>query len=75
MTKTESKIMRVYNPYSDEYENLVCVFDLHLNSKRKLDGVEIISIVSNGGVELIDFLDPDKIPNDIEQAFLEEWEG
>ena len=75
MTKTESKIMRVYNPYSDEYEDLVCEFQLHLNSKRKLDGVNISSIISNGGSELMDFLDPDKIPNSIEQDFLREWEG
>ena len=75
MIKEETKSMKTYNPYSDEYEYLICTFELHINSKRKLDGVNISSIISEGGNELMKFLDPDGIPNDIEQAFLKEWEG
>ena len=75
MVKDEVKIMSVYNPYSDKYEDLVCSFQKHLDSRMKLDGVNIFSIVSEGGVELMDWLDADKLPSELEETFLEEYEG
>ncbi len=72
MLKKEFKNMSVFNPFSDEFEDLDCGFDCHFDSKGKLDHVETSSIISEAGVELADYLN-DKELEKVADEFKNEY--
>lgn len=71
MTETKIEIIKAYNPYTDKYEDLVCKFETHYDKKGTVDDANVLSICSEGGVNLMDFLDPDKIPAEVVENYLE----
>lgn len=71
MTETKVKIMAVYNIYDDVYVDLVCKFEVHTDKKGEFDGANLISIVSNEGIELMGYLNADNIPAEVESNFVE----
>jgi len=73
--KEEIKIIAVYNPFKDEYEDLVCKFECHLDKKGKLIGASLASLNSNEGIELLGYLNADNIPAEIEANFVEAYNG
>ena len=68
--KKEVKTMPTYNPFSGEYENLICGFELDVDRTGKTMEAALVSIKSNEGDEILDYLATDKIINDIEAEFL-----
>lgn len=61
----------VFNPYTDKEESLLCTFEVHKNKKLKIDGATLISICSEGGVELMDWLKEEQT-DDVEGAYFRE---
>lgn len=61
--------MKVYNPYSDSFESLLCHFELHYNDKQKLVGASVKEIESKEEVNIVDYLKAEKL-EEIEQEFL-----
>lgn len=74
MTQPEIRTMKIFNPFSDEYEELICTFDMNLSKHFKLDKALVTSIVSEGGIELCDYLSQEK-QDGISQDFMDEWES
>ncbi len=72
MIKQEQREMKVHNFFSDEFEDLPCEFELHLDSKHKLDGVNLTSVISKGLIEIFSRLTDDEVDT-IEQDFKEWW--
>lgn len=73
MAKESIKIMPVYSPYQDIYMDCECKFETHIDKKGKLLGASITSIVSDEGIDLMKYLDADKIPYELEQQFVKEY--
>ena len=69
----ETKVMKVTNPYNDTTEDLICEFELFF-SKEKLEAVCLSSIMSKADINLMGWLKTERL-EEIEQAFLKEWEG
>jgi len=69
----EVKIMSVFNPYDDKHEDLVCTFMVITDKKGGLKHLSLESIVSESGIELLDYLEEMEIPYSLEKKFKEEW--
>ena len=72
MTK-ETKTMKVPNPYSDSTEELLCRFELFFH-KGKLKGACLEAIISEGGINLMEWLKPERT-EEIEDDFLVAYDG
>lgn len=68
MIKSESTNMSVYNPFQDRAESIYAEINLHYDG-YKLDGVEILKLITDDGVDLYDHLHP-KIIEDLEDKEL-----
>ena len=73
MTKTETKIIAIFNPFSDSVESLVCEIELFF-SKGKLQQACITSIMSQADVNLMGWLKTERL-EEIEQEFMEAYNG
>lgn len=71
MIETKTITRPVTNPYNDTTEDLLCTFEIHTDKKGSIDGVNLISICSEGGVELMDWLKEEKT-DEIEDAYFVE---
>ncbi len=71
MIELKTEILKVFNPYNSTDEDLICTFEIHRDKKGKADGVTLITIVSEAGDNLMDYLEPDNIPYYLEEKFME----
>lgn len=62
---TETKLLEVFNPYNDTYQECICVMKMH-DSKSG----ELIHITTNADTDLIEYLNADRI-EEVEIKFLE----
>ena len=70
----EKKEMGIYNPYSEEYVNCFCTFELHIEEK-KLVSATLTSAISPVDVELWKYIPVDErlqIEEDFELKYREE---
>ena len=70
MITKEQREMKIFNPFDDCFVDLVVYADLHRDSTYRLDAVDVSSIITEGGVELTDYLSQEKI-DEISQEYLE----
>ena len=70
MVRTEQLMVKVYNPFKDEYEEVQGQITLHFDHLI-LDGIEIDYLVTEQGVDLLDWLSMGAI-DDLEQKLFEE---
>ena len=59
MIRKEFKTMTAYNPFIDDYVDLDCEFECHIDSRGKLDHVVTASVINEEGVELTKYLNQD----------------
>ena len=71
MTKTETKLVSVPNPYSDSTEELIAEFELHF-SKGKLQQACLSSLMSNADINLMGWLKAERL-EEIEDKFMREY--
>ena len=74
MTKNEIANIKVYNPFTDEYVYCICSMEMSYEDNGKFEGGNLYSVITDGGLDLMDYLNDDKL-DDIEQKFLEEYEA
>lgn len=72
--KEETAILSIYNPFTDKHEDLVCSLELHFDKKSKLLDASLSSIVSEEGVNLMEWLKPERTES-IENDFVEAYDG
>ncbi len=73
MIKKVSHTAKVYNPFADNYEFPICEWELHID-RNEIDGVDLISVVTDEHVEMIDYLSEKEIEN-INDYFNENLRG
>ena len=70
MIEIKTKPMNVHNPFSGSYEELVCNFEVHYDKKGKVDGCSILSIISEQGDDILEWLKEDKMEY-LEENYME----
>lgn len=73
MTKTETTMMPVKNPFNDSTEDLIAEFELHF-SKGKLQQACLSSLMSKADIELMSWLKTERL-EEIEAEYMEAYCG
>jgi len=71
----EVKTVKVYDPFHDDYVDLICTFEISVDRKGKLIGASITSMVAESGIELLGYLNEENIPAEVEANFVEAYNG
>lgn len=62
---------KIHNPFSDEWEYPIIEFSCHIDGKRKIDFVEVVSIVTDAQVEMVDYVS-EKVKEELAIEFQEQ---
>ncbi len=67
----EIRTINVFNPFTNEKELCICKLYVTTSNKNKFIGGELMAVVTEGGCELMDFINQDLIDEIEDDAIVE----